>query len=329
MNIKIIAVCLVANACILAGLECASAQEVIEYVHTDALGSPVAISDVSGKIIERKVYEPYGATIGGATRDGPGYTGHVSDMMTGLTYMQQRYYDPELGRFLSVDPITMYSGGDSRHFNNYAYAFNAPYSFKDPDGRCPLCPFLIGAGAGMVVDYGIQKYMNPGKPINRTELYIAGAVGALTGGTGGMVVGAVGRGTITVGQAVTIQATVGAAANVAGTAGQSAIEGTPLSSAQLGVSAAGGVVGSLGGSVIGRVAGDFSQASTQGALSNMGKASVSSPASIGAHIAQTTASAGEVGARQGAVQGALSNAGQKGADAAVGIGQKGIEERLK
>lgn len=37
----------------------AVAQEVVEYIHTDALGSPVAITDASGNVIERTVYEPY------------------------------------------------------------------------------------------------------------------------------------------------------------------------------------------------------------------------------------------------------------------------------
>jgi uncharacterized protein RhaS with RHS repeats len=47
----------------------------------------------------------------------------------------QRYYDPSIGRFLSVDPVTAYDTGDMRHFNRYAYAFNNPYTFTDPDGR--------------------------------------------------------------------------------------------------------------------------------------------------------------------------------------------------
>jgi RHS repeat-associated protein len=68
-------------------------------------------------------------------QDGPGYTGHVSDAATGLVYMQQRYYDPVIARFLSVDPVTAYDTGDMRHFSRYAYAFNNPYKFTDPDGR--------------------------------------------------------------------------------------------------------------------------------------------------------------------------------------------------
>ena len=64
-----------------------------KYQHTDALGSPVAVTNEAGAVIERNNYEPYGAIIGNPTRSGIGYTGHVMDGGTGLTYMQQRYYD--------------------------------------------------------------------------------------------------------------------------------------------------------------------------------------------------------------------------------------------
>lgn len=54
--------------------------------------------------------------------------------MTGLTYMQQRYYDPQIGRFLSVDPVTAYEK-PGQNFNRYWYANVNPYKFSDPDGR--------------------------------------------------------------------------------------------------------------------------------------------------------------------------------------------------
>ncbi|GAB2313674.1 RHS repeat domain-containing protein [Stenotrophomonas geniculata] len=109
----------------------AVAQEVVEYIHTDALGSPVAITDASGNVIERTVYEPYGAVVNRPLKDGPGYTGHVTDSGTGLSYMQQRYYDSGLGVFLSVDPIS----ASSSMFGRYFYGNNSPYRFVDPDGR--------------------------------------------------------------------------------------------------------------------------------------------------------------------------------------------------
>ncbi|KRA74685.1 hypothetical protein ASD78_10125 [Lysobacter sp. Root667] len=109
-----------------------------KYQHTDALGSPVATTDASGALIERTNYEPYGSAIN-KTVDGIGYTGHVMDGSTGLTYMQQRYYDPTLGRFLGNDSISANSGtGDN--FNRYQYANNNPYSYIDPDGRWGCVP---------------------------------------------------------------------------------------------------------------------------------------------------------------------------------------------
>ena len=88
----------------------ASAQTTyVEYIHTDALGSPVATTNAAGVVIEQQVYEPYGAPIAHGPTDGPGFTGHVEDSPTGLTYMQQRYYDPQIGGFLSVDPVAAMS----------------------------------------------------------------------------------------------------------------------------------------------------------------------------------------------------------------------------
>jgi len=88
----------------------ASAGEEVTYVHTDALGSPVAETDQAGNVIARYRYEPYGSTVDGFQQDGVGYAGHVHDSQTGMSYMQQRYYSPEIGAFLSVDPVTAHSG---------------------------------------------------------------------------------------------------------------------------------------------------------------------------------------------------------------------------
>jgi RHS repeat-associated protein len=114
----------------------ASAQTVT-YIHTDAVGSVVAESDANGNVTKRYDYEPYGAVVGGQVTDGPGYTGHVSDAATGLSYMQQRYMDPQLGAFLSVDPVTAYDQPVGQ-FNRYRYANGNPYRFIDPDGRQAL-----------------------------------------------------------------------------------------------------------------------------------------------------------------------------------------------
>jgi RHS repeat-associated protein len=88
-------------------------------------------------VLERREYEPYGRQLTPVPVDGPGYTGHVYDAATGMVYMQARYYDPELERFPSVDPVSATSVGGN--FNRYWYANNNPYRFTDPDGRRPDC----------------------------------------------------------------------------------------------------------------------------------------------------------------------------------------------
>lgn len=106
----------------------------VGFLHTDPLGSPIAKTDATGAVVETSEYEPYGLLLNRANDDRPGYTGHVMDSATGLTYMQQRYYDPQIGRFLSSDPVTAYAMPGS-NFNRYWYANDNPYGFIDPDGR--------------------------------------------------------------------------------------------------------------------------------------------------------------------------------------------------
>ncbi|MDN8644502.1 RHS repeat-associated core domain-containing protein [Stenotrophomonas indicatrix] len=194
----------------------AIAQETVTYIHTDALGSVVAESDANGNVIKRYVYEPYGAAVGGQVMDGPGYTGHVSDSATGLSYMQQRYMDPQLGVFLSVDPVTAYDQ-PVLQFNRFRYGNGNPYKFTDPDGResgaafkvvndatngQPITPPprnpndrlgpAIGAAltailaAPVLAEAGLAAMANPAAVATATEIG-AGAAG-LTG-TSGAVVG--------------------------------------------------------------------------------------------------------------------------------------------
>lgn len=131
-----------------------AANVTVKFIHTDAQGTPIVATDKEGNVIERYEYEPYGLQISGPVADGPGYTGHVEDTATGLTYMQQRYLDPRIGAFLSVDPVTAYSNPVGS-FNRYRYANNNPYKFVDPDGRA--IDTLWDAG-NVVYDLGKAGY---------------------------------------------------------------------------------------------------------------------------------------------------------------------------
>ena len=59
----------------------------------------MATTNSAKTVLQRSEYEPYGFLANRPMQDGPGFTGHITDAATGLVYMQQRYYDPQIGAF--------------------------------------------------------------------------------------------------------------------------------------------------------------------------------------------------------------------------------------
>ena len=80
------------------------------WLHKDHLGSIQAVTDATGAERLRKAYAPYGKRLAksGSLAESKDYIGERLDEETGLLYLNARYYDPELGRFISADP----SGSD-------------------------------------------------------------------------------------------------------------------------------------------------------------------------------------------------------------------------
>ncbi|MBU6952737.1 RHS repeat-associated core domain-containing protein [Hahella sp. HN01] len=118
----------------------ASAAIRVKYLHHDNLGSPVAATDEGGNVIWRETYAPFGEKVvksGAAAGERVGYTGKLHDNNTGLAYLNARYYDPVVGRFLAVDSVG-YNAGGLKHFNRYGYSFNNPYKYTDPTGKSPF-----------------------------------------------------------------------------------------------------------------------------------------------------------------------------------------------
>ena len=106
------------------------------YTHTDHLGTPVVRTNNLAHVYSRDRRTNFGAPLTlNPVEAEAGYTGHIEDPEQGLVYMQQRYYDPSIARFLSVDPVGPLAD-PGNHFGRYHYALNNPYRFMDPDGTC-------------------------------------------------------------------------------------------------------------------------------------------------------------------------------------------------
>lgn len=116
----------------------ANAGATVTYYYSDPNGTILAEADAAGNIVSTSDYRPYGAQALGAPEAGPGYTGHVNDPDSGLVYMQARYYDSLVGRFVGADPSKM-SAGNVFQASRYAYGNNDPIGNVDPDGR-DTCP---------------------------------------------------------------------------------------------------------------------------------------------------------------------------------------------
>ncbi|MFD7065204.1 RHS repeat domain-containing protein [Streptomyces sp. NPDC059906] len=94
----------------------------------------VAATDLA--LTQRRV-TPFGETRGTAPATWPGTKGFIGGnddtKDTGLTHLGAREYDPQTGRFLSVDPIMNLA--DPQQMNGYTYGNNNPLVYADPDGK--------------------------------------------------------------------------------------------------------------------------------------------------------------------------------------------------
>ena len=111
-------------------------SERVRHFHADHLGTPRLITGNGGVRIAEKTYDPFGPKVSPATDDFEQleFTGHERDTPA-LDYMHARYYQPDLRRFLSVDPVPNDRLRMPQAWNRYAYALNNPLARTDPDGR--------------------------------------------------------------------------------------------------------------------------------------------------------------------------------------------------
>ncbi len=117
------------------------------FFHQDGLGSTVNLSNSQGNKVSSYGYDIFGSirSQSGSVHTPFLFTGRELDKESGLYYYRARYYEPEIGRFVQVDPvkysvINLYPYADSigisfaTGFNFYAYTKNNPINFTDPLG---------------------------------------------------------------------------------------------------------------------------------------------------------------------------------------------------
>ncbi len=105
--------------------------EKLYYFHTDQIGTPLEMTDADGEIVWQATYKAWGSIETLAVNEveqNLRFQGQYFDGETGLHYNTFRYYDPEVGRFITQDPISILGGA-----NLYQYAVN-PLSWLDPLG---------------------------------------------------------------------------------------------------------------------------------------------------------------------------------------------------
>jgi RHS repeat-associated protein len=131
------------------------------HYHLDHLGSPRMVTNDARASIMFHNYYPFGVEQTPAWQEqlNPGdphvddarFTGHERDFHGALNfenadyldYMHARYYDPNKGRFMSVDPTWESADiGKPQSWNRYAYVTNNPIRYTDPDGKVGIDPIL-------------------------------------------------------------------------------------------------------------------------------------------------------------------------------------------
>jgi len=98
------------------------------YFTTDHLGSTRAFTNASGNVTSNLSYDSFGNSTGSSLTRST-YTGREFDSDTGLYYYRARWYDSQVGRFISEDPIG-FGGG----VNWYSYVEDNPTNDIDPEG---------------------------------------------------------------------------------------------------------------------------------------------------------------------------------------------------
>ncbi len=158
------------------------------YYLKNQQGDVYKIVDATGTVVGSYTYDPWGKV----TADGTmaeinpiRYRSYYYDSETGLYYLQSRYYDPELGRFINADNYPSTGQGLSGN-NMFAYCGNNPVSRSDDGGE--FWNVVIGAAVGAVFGAASElvsqaiNHVVTGEKINWGDVATSAVGGAVYGG---------------------------------------------------------------------------------------------------------------------------------------------------
>jgi RHS repeat-associated protein len=166
----------------------------IQYYFQDHMGSSSIVGDTDGGVAEETANFAYGQPRNQyqPTRIRANYlfVQKERDSESGLSYHDARYLRSQVGRFISVDPITVIGeippDGVSSHLNVYGYAGGNPVAYSDPNGEA--AQVIIGAFIGAAVDiaFNVLEEQATGNYKSNEEYLksalVSAAFGAASGG---------------------------------------------------------------------------------------------------------------------------------------------------
>jgi len=159
----------------------------LTYLHADQLGSTALTTNASGTTLDDHGYYAYGKDRRGSElHTTQRFTGQQGDA-TGLLYYGARYYDPQLGQFISPDTLVP-DASNLFDYNRYMYARGNPMKYNDPSGHCVFAPPVdtvacVLIGAALLLQGDNTAYKPTPQDVNSQRvgaaLMTAGAAGLL------------------------------------------------------------------------------------------------------------------------------------------------------
>ena len=119
------------------------------YYQKNIQGDILKIFDGNGTLYAEYGYDAWGkctikTNVNGIAKINPfRYRGYYLDDETGLYYLNSRYYDSEIGRFISPDSVDYLAPESINGLNLYAYCLNNPIKYVDVSGRVPIANSVI------------------------------------------------------------------------------------------------------------------------------------------------------------------------------------------